>query len=151
MVIWIETKYNRTPRQRVLGRLTPIEFETIDKDADAAWPPQNPTVNKTRGRLGHAPISIVEAASGSLRRWRCTQADRGRAAKARGGVPDVDRLAELHEEAASYGELDELTRRRELKQFALLKGALWVAAVQLTEELFKEHGRATEAMALGVD
>ncbi|UAJ81728.1 hypothetical protein IT072_20950 (plasmid) [Leifsonia sp. ZF2019] len=58
-------------------------------------------------------------------------------------------LAEVHAEAASYGELDELTRRRELKQFALLQGALWVAASQLVEELFEEQGRAVAAVAAG--
>ncbi|MBM7462150.1 transposase InsO family protein [Microbacterium dextranolyticum] len=36
MVTWIETKYNRRRRQRGLGRLTPIEFEMIYKDAEAA-------------------------------------------------------------------------------------------------------------------
>ncbi len=36
IVIWIETKYNRRRRQRTLGKLTPIEFETIYKAADAA-------------------------------------------------------------------------------------------------------------------
>ena len=29
MVTWIETKHNRRRRQRALGRLTPVEFETI--------------------------------------------------------------------------------------------------------------------------
>jgi len=36
MVTWIETKYNRRRRQRGLGRLTPIEFEMIYQDAEAA-------------------------------------------------------------------------------------------------------------------
>ncbi|WP_344230555.1 IS3 family transposase [Microbacterium binotii] len=36
MIIWIETKYNRRRRQRGLGRLTPVEFEMIYKDAEAA-------------------------------------------------------------------------------------------------------------------
>ena len=36
MVTWIETKYNRRRRQRALGRLTPVEFETIYKTAEAA-------------------------------------------------------------------------------------------------------------------
>ena len=36
MVTWIETKYNRRRRQRRLGKLTPIEFEMIYKDAKAA-------------------------------------------------------------------------------------------------------------------
>ncbi len=36
MVTWIETKYNRRRRQRGLGKLTPIEFEMIYKDAEAA-------------------------------------------------------------------------------------------------------------------
>lgn len=36
MVTWIETKYNRRRRQRRLGRLTPVEFETIYRTAEAA-------------------------------------------------------------------------------------------------------------------
>lgn len=36
MVTWIETKYHRRRRQRGLGRLTPVEFEMIYKDAEAA-------------------------------------------------------------------------------------------------------------------
>ncbi|MBD8078652.1 IS3 family transposase [Cellulosimicrobium arenosum] len=36
IVTWIETKYNRRRRQRRLGRLTPVEFETIYSAAEAA-------------------------------------------------------------------------------------------------------------------
>ncbi|MCP2265529.1 transposase InsO [Promicromonospora thailandica] len=36
MVTWLETKYNRRRRQRALGRLTPVEFETIYAAAEAA-------------------------------------------------------------------------------------------------------------------
>ena len=36
IVTWIETKYNRRRRQRVLGKLTPVEFEMIYTAADAA-------------------------------------------------------------------------------------------------------------------
>ena len=36
IVSWIETKYNRRRRQRALGRLTPVEFETIYTAAQAA-------------------------------------------------------------------------------------------------------------------
>lgn len=36
IVSWIETKYNRRRRQRGLGKLTPVEFETIYTDAKAA-------------------------------------------------------------------------------------------------------------------
>ncbi len=36
IVIWIERTYHRRRRQRGLGRLTPIEFETIYEAADAA-------------------------------------------------------------------------------------------------------------------
>ena len=36
IVTWIETKYNRRRRQRALGKLTPVEFETIYLAADAA-------------------------------------------------------------------------------------------------------------------
>ena len=32
IVAWIERKYHRKPRQRRLGRLTPVEFETIMMD-----------------------------------------------------------------------------------------------------------------------
>ena len=32
IVYWIEARYHRHPRQRRLGKLTPIEFETIMKD-----------------------------------------------------------------------------------------------------------------------
>ena len=36
IVVWIETKYNRRRRQRALGKLAPVEFETIYLTADAA-------------------------------------------------------------------------------------------------------------------
>ena len=36
IVIWIERTYHRRRRQRRLGRLTPIEYETINKAANAA-------------------------------------------------------------------------------------------------------------------
>ena len=36
IVIWIQTKYNRRRRQRALGKLTPVEFETIYLAAAAA-------------------------------------------------------------------------------------------------------------------
>lgn len=36
IVTWIETKYNRRRRQRVLGKLTPVEFEMIYAAAEAA-------------------------------------------------------------------------------------------------------------------
>jgi len=36
IVTWIETKYHRRRRQRGLNRLTPVEFETIYKTAQAA-------------------------------------------------------------------------------------------------------------------
>jgi transposase InsO family protein len=36
IVVWIETKYNRRRRQRGLGKLTPVEFETIYTAANAA-------------------------------------------------------------------------------------------------------------------
>ena len=36
IVVWIETKYNRRRRQRALGKLTPVEFETIYIAANAA-------------------------------------------------------------------------------------------------------------------
>ncbi len=36
IVIWIERTYHRRRRQRRLGRLTPIEFETLTRAAHAA-------------------------------------------------------------------------------------------------------------------
>ena len=36
IVTWIERTYHRRRRQRRLGRLTPIEYETINKAAHAA-------------------------------------------------------------------------------------------------------------------
>lgn len=36
IVTWIEKTYHRKRRQRRLGRLTPIEFETINRAAQAA-------------------------------------------------------------------------------------------------------------------
>ena len=36
IVTWIERTYHRRRRQRALGRLTPIEFETINRAAHAA-------------------------------------------------------------------------------------------------------------------
>ena len=36
IVIWIEGTYHRRRRQRALGRLTPIEYETISIRAKAA-------------------------------------------------------------------------------------------------------------------
>ena len=36
IVSWIETKYHRKRRQRALGTLTPVEFETIYAAAPAA-------------------------------------------------------------------------------------------------------------------
>jgi len=35
-VTWIEKTYHRKRRQRRLGKLTPIEFETINQTAHAA-------------------------------------------------------------------------------------------------------------------
>ena len=36
IVVWIETTYHRRRRQDTLGRLTPIEFETLHQTAHAA-------------------------------------------------------------------------------------------------------------------
>jgi transposase InsO family protein len=36
IVTWIERTYNRRRRQRILGRLTPVEYETIYSAATAA-------------------------------------------------------------------------------------------------------------------
>ncbi|MDJ0005954.1 IS3 family transposase, partial [Rhodococcus fascians] len=36
IVTWIEKTYHRKRRQRRLGKLTPIEFETINRTAHAA-------------------------------------------------------------------------------------------------------------------
>lgn len=36
IVVWIERTYHRRRRQRALGKLTPIEYETINQPAHAA-------------------------------------------------------------------------------------------------------------------
>jgi transposase InsO family protein len=36
IVTWVERTYHRRRRQRALGRLTPVEFETINRAAHAA-------------------------------------------------------------------------------------------------------------------
>ncbi|SNT48034.1 hypothetical protein SAMN05421642_12542 [Rhodococcoides kyotonense] len=36
IVTWIERTYHRKRRQRRLGKLTPVEFETINRSAHAA-------------------------------------------------------------------------------------------------------------------
>jgi putative transposase len=36
IVVWIERTYHRRRRQRTLGRLTPIEYETLANTAHAA-------------------------------------------------------------------------------------------------------------------
>ncbi|GAF45688.1 hypothetical protein RW1_025_00170 [Rhodococcus wratislaviensis NBRC 100605] len=36
IVEWIETTYHRRRRQRGLGRLTPVEYETLHQTAHAA-------------------------------------------------------------------------------------------------------------------
>jgi transposase InsO family protein len=36
IITWIERTHHRRRRQRALGRLTPIEFETINQTAQAA-------------------------------------------------------------------------------------------------------------------
>lgn len=36
IVTWVERTYNRRRRQRALGRLTPVEYETIYSAATAA-------------------------------------------------------------------------------------------------------------------
>ena len=54
-------------------------------------------------------------------------------------------LERVHEEVAAYGELDELGKRREVKQFGLLQGVLWVAAENLIEALFEEYERCIAA------
>jgi putative transposase len=36
IVTWIERTYHRRRRQRTLGRMTPIEFETLDMALKAA-------------------------------------------------------------------------------------------------------------------
>jgi len=43
-VVWIETKYNRR-RQRALGKLTPVDFETLYVAVDATYEPSTPSVN----------------------------------------------------------------------------------------------------------
>jgi transposase InsO family protein len=36
IIVWIERTYHRRRRQRGLGKLTPIEFETIEMASQAA-------------------------------------------------------------------------------------------------------------------
>jgi transposase InsO family protein len=36
IVMWIERTYHRRRRQRALGRLTPVEFEILETDLQAA-------------------------------------------------------------------------------------------------------------------
>jgi hypothetical protein len=36
IAVWFETKYNRSRRQRGLGKSTPVEFEMISQAASAA-------------------------------------------------------------------------------------------------------------------
>ena len=36
IVMWIERTYHRRRRQRALGRLTPVEFEILEEDLQAA-------------------------------------------------------------------------------------------------------------------
>ena len=44
IITWIERTYHRRRRQRALGRLTPIEYETINRPQPRPEPP-NPGVN----------------------------------------------------------------------------------------------------------
>ena len=54
IVIWIERTYHRRRRQRRLGKLTPIEYETMHSAANAAGTHSTPQVNQSRGRPKHA-------------------------------------------------------------------------------------------------
>jgi putative transposase len=45
IVTWIERTYHRRRRQRRLGRLTPIEFETLNRHATAGLNHSTPRVN----------------------------------------------------------------------------------------------------------
>ncbi len=48
MVQWIERTYHRRRRQRGLSRLTPVEYETLNKASLAASNHHNPRVNQIR-------------------------------------------------------------------------------------------------------
>lgn len=45
IVVWIEKTYHRRRRQRRLGKLTPIEFETINKTSQPVAEISAQTVN----------------------------------------------------------------------------------------------------------
>lgn len=49
IVTWIEKTYHRKRRQRRLGKLTPIEFETINSDRPRGLKLSTPRVNRSGG------------------------------------------------------------------------------------------------------
>ena len=53
IITWIETTYHRRRRQGTLGRLTPIEFETLLNTAHAVWPHLS---NPGQPKSGRSPI-----------------------------------------------------------------------------------------------
>jgi putative transposase len=61
IVTWIEKTYHRKRRQRRLGNLTPIEFETINQTAHAVWTTQP----RQSTELGAVPLSPSWAAIGA--------------------------------------------------------------------------------------
>ncbi len=54
-------------------------------------------------------------------------------------------LRQVHDE----DDTDEVTRRREMKLFAVLQGVLYVAAMNMVEELFEELRRCEDAAVAG--
>ena len=64
IVVWIEKTYHRRRRQDGLGRLTPIEFETLAQTAHAARHHLPDRVNESLGRPGwHADLVGVVVTS----------------------------------------------------------------------------------------
>ena len=59
IVTWIERTYHRRRRQRRLGRLTPIEYETINQAAHAAFPAGRWDVPNSRRVLRRRPCGSV--------------------------------------------------------------------------------------------
>lgn len=57
IVTWIESTYHRRRRQRRLGRVTPIEFETIETALQAT------TINRESSKPGAVPNDMIRKRS----------------------------------------------------------------------------------------
>lgn len=58
ILTWIEKSYHRKRRQRRLGRLTPIEFVTINTGLKAAQQRSTPRVNEDPGQFDSGSLSM---------------------------------------------------------------------------------------------